>query len=288
MHTMKTWGLLSSILLLNGYHQAVGQTLEGPRAAISIVGNAPKFKYFPLGGDEETTFPWLMVEINGLHEMNGSRRTTNSIASFASERSLQFTEVKEIMDINNNTMLNVNYRGETDKKALFEAQFFLAHKQDVQLLYGDTLVNLSASNMKFNLAVSEWPFLQPNNTLKFHLTVKCKNTEEGCDMCGERTIEKENQAYREIIFCDPGEKASSFMQFPLFAIIDGETKSIALDFKRRDSSTTYDIVLEFTHFSSSMLYDPITGVNNSASSQSNSGFFLTGCAAFIALFVLFT
>lgn len=145
--------------------------------------------------------------------------------------------------------------GETNSTGKFEAQFYLFQESTTVPLGSNASVSVDPSFAKFTLRLFDWPWAHSSNGLELRIKVNPEFTNF------TRELDESNAAVTKFTLANQFStsdqtQAHTIIRMVNIVEIDGGVVLDGGGVQFDMDATTSEVVIRFTHFNSSIIYDP--------------------------------
>lgn len=201
---------------------------------------------------------WKLVEVDEEGEKVLQAKNFNQ-ADYewsAPAYTLDYNDTKVSMKVGFNARLAFKNSIQAETDFQFSSEIFF---QDRQVEYEGTgeYFNVSAGALKFSVNITNWPWQDPANRLKFGIRLKIK-TKRGRNANRNPKKRRRGAAKRAIDRLSLGDGV--YLDSNEMCVLDGNIGTVATKTDApSDESDSLDIDWEFPYFENNMYYDPVLG-----------------------------
>jgi hypothetical protein len=247
--------------------------LYGDNIIVKFEGKTPHAKFFKTEYNESEKTPWYKIMFKSLVEKDpdGDHQTSNAYNGL---ESISWTHEVVKETITGGERIRVTFSAsfqvgsaENETEVIFHFYLF-GFDYEVEITGTGTTTTTpvqvqaqAAEEIKFDVEIYDWPFLDPANTLELDVRLisihRVILTQVESDEQVSTTEAIENYEGGEV----DGNEDRSYLVLPSTAIADGEEVEVIRTHKKTTVGGAQDhMFILFPSFKESLLYDPVIGI----------------------------
>ena len=217
---------------------------------------------------KEASIKWKKIE-----EFDSQNKKVNFVNNFASQTYTWSAPVQTQFNGQNCTLINLNailtpYYQVQGQNVYLNISTYIFNST-VQVPYGNTTLTVPKDTVKFTISMSNWPFKNTTNTLRFGSEIKSEDNDGRKKKMNEF---RKFKVRRDQEVDDDGKRAyndrtlivdnTGFYDMPSFALINGvQTPVTVALWNDTDDNDKVGIVWTFPYFNN-LVYDPVIGTGS--------------------------
>ena len=233
-----------------------GTVLAVAASAFSVehLGQSGKVVLHPFGTEDKR---YVEISLSGIEELTPEGASKGWKTPNLASQSFTWSDPTTIVDNTDmatmvmlTSVMNVGGNPFSGNQVFF-AFTTLISENEISIPYGNETVNLPQAALKWTIDLGPWPWKNNNQDGVLAFSIKFKSHKYGEARVDNNVVKLPEGVY---------------MDLEKFAIIDGEETPI--DYMIKETSGQSEITFIFPHYTTSVNYDPVVGIDQEQESSS--------------------